>query len=413
MQLTKSLIANVYGQGCTVLIQLLSIPIFLANLGIEDYGHWLVLSAIPIYISLSDFGLVSVSCNKSLMCYFSLDTKLADRWWNFSKDVSLFFTYISLSFAGVALIFSAENFSTVLVLTASAFLGMYLTTKEYLFRMQDKYHIGVVYCNTARLAEFSSMCSALYFTDSFVLIAISGFVGKGLILFVWRQSLPHGITWRRLSSPVSDIKKIWKDSFAMMMYPVSNMATIQGMTLVISHTLGPVAVVVYSAIRTYARVLTQISVVFNNSLSPLFAKYFSKKEFDEIRNLQSKYNKLTTIILLLCFLVMILFYSRAFEIWTGGKLNPEISLVLLSLSISLFNSLWLPQKIFLQSTNNHVAFGYLYFSISYLTVFLSAFLLVGGGDQNTGLKNILILSLASEILLMVLAIVRQRKILRV
>src|SRR5438128_6286169 len=66
-RLFKSIGANAYGQLVSVGIQLISVPIFLHYWGVELYGEWLILSAIPAYLSLSDIGFASVAGNDMTM----------------------------------------------------------------------------------------------------------------------------------------------------------------------------------------------------------------------------------------------------------------------------------------------------------------------------------------------------------
>src|ERR1700693_4636189 len=55
-RLMRSFGANALGPVVTAIIQLGSVPIFLHAWGAAKYGDWLLLSAIPSYLSLSDLG---------------------------------------------------------------------------------------------------------------------------------------------------------------------------------------------------------------------------------------------------------------------------------------------------------------------------------------------------------------------
>jgi hypothetical protein len=50
--------ANLFGQVVTVAIQLLSLPVFLHFWSLSRYGEWLMLSAIPAYLSAVDVGIL-------------------------------------------------------------------------------------------------------------------------------------------------------------------------------------------------------------------------------------------------------------------------------------------------------------------------------------------------------------------
>ena len=48
--------ANAYGQLVVIIIQLAGVPILLQAWGTQLYGEWLILAAIPTYLSMADLG---------------------------------------------------------------------------------------------------------------------------------------------------------------------------------------------------------------------------------------------------------------------------------------------------------------------------------------------------------------------
>jgi hypothetical protein len=48
--------ANAYGQLVVIIIQLAGVPILLHAWGTQLYGEWLILAAIPTYLSMADLG---------------------------------------------------------------------------------------------------------------------------------------------------------------------------------------------------------------------------------------------------------------------------------------------------------------------------------------------------------------------
>jgi len=66
-RILKGIFASGFGQAVTILIQLTGLPIFLHFWGVEKYGEWLILSAIPAYLAMSDFGFACVAANDMTM----------------------------------------------------------------------------------------------------------------------------------------------------------------------------------------------------------------------------------------------------------------------------------------------------------------------------------------------------------
>src|SRR5438034_2020331 len=55
-RLLKGFGANLYGQGVVIVIQLAGVPILLRYWRPQLYGEWLILFAIPAYLSMTDLG---------------------------------------------------------------------------------------------------------------------------------------------------------------------------------------------------------------------------------------------------------------------------------------------------------------------------------------------------------------------
>jgi len=56
--------ANIFGQIVTVVMQLVSVPLFLHYWDLDKYGKWILLSAVPAYFAMADVGMVAVASNK-------------------------------------------------------------------------------------------------------------------------------------------------------------------------------------------------------------------------------------------------------------------------------------------------------------------------------------------------------------
>ena len=66
-RLTKGLGGEVYARLVTVLVQLAGVPIFLHAWGAPLYGEWLILAAIPWYLTMSDAGFARAGTNEMTM----------------------------------------------------------------------------------------------------------------------------------------------------------------------------------------------------------------------------------------------------------------------------------------------------------------------------------------------------------
>src|SRR6202167_2584301 len=55
--------AHLYSQVITVVTQLASVPIFLQRWNADTYGQWLAISAVPVYLTIADVGILTAAGN--------------------------------------------------------------------------------------------------------------------------------------------------------------------------------------------------------------------------------------------------------------------------------------------------------------------------------------------------------------
>lgn len=66
---SSNLTAQGYNQIVTIAAQLLSGPVLISSWGLHMYGVWLLLTAIPAYLSLSDLGFTFIAKNDMSIRY--------------------------------------------------------------------------------------------------------------------------------------------------------------------------------------------------------------------------------------------------------------------------------------------------------------------------------------------------------
>ena len=85
-RLTLSLVASYVSRFASTLIQLIQVPVFLAHWSPPVYGEWLILNALPNYLSFSNAGFGNVAGNEMQMAEARGDRPAALRafqscWW--------------------------------------------------------------------------------------------------------------------------------------------------------------------------------------------------------------------------------------------------------------------------------------------------------------------------------------------
>ena len=280
-RLIKGIGANAYGQAITVLTQLVSVPLFIQHWGISIYGEWLILSALPAYLSMSDFGLGAVAGNSMVMKMAQNDKAGALIIYrsvsSFNAGMSMFILLLltMLLFLteltqnlGIHQLAVIDIKWSLLLLTFQILVGLQSSILSAGYRAIERYAEGTTLANTSRLIEWGMSMIMLLIGSSVVGVAAGMFAGRLLgygIAYIRLQRLEPEFYFSVAKGNVQIIKDMLAPGFAFLAFPLGLALGLQGMTLVIGSVLGAVAVAQFSVLRTLSRVLVQLVNVLNQA----------------------------------------------------------------------------------------------------------------------------------------------------
>ncbi len=368
-RLVKGLGANSLGQIITAIIQVVSVPLFLKFWGIELYGEWLILSAIPAYFAMSDIGFGSVAANEMTMLVAREDKSTAlevfQSSWLFISGISLLIALVVLAniwFVPVERWFKISHLNhievcgVVLFLTVHVLVGLQGGLLQAGFRCEGRYALGVFWGNVLRFVEFGIVTLAVYLgarplIASFIFLSIRCIGTIGLRLSLRKQSpwIVYGFRHARIAT----VKRLAIPAIAFMGFPFGNAMSIQGMRMIISAVLGPPAVVIFSTLRTLTRFALQVMGMINNTVWPEISMAYGANDMELARKLH-RYSCQASLWLSLC-AVAVLFATGKWivHIWTQGKIIMDANLFYLLLAVIVANSLWYTSSVVLAAINKH------------------------------------------------------------
>lgn len=357
--------ANSFSQIATIIIQLLSVPLFLSTWGIDKYGTWITISAIPTYLQLADAGFVSVAMNRMV-----IESQRGD--WNSAREtyiaarLLLRNIFIALTI-GVAIILSvalkikaleSDNAITFAILAMAAMASIYFGLYEAALRTCDRNATGVMLQTGARLAEFAGSVGGLFISGEFLGVAAGGLAGRLTITILtenlskrYCKSLISVATKTKYSAKI--IRELVGPALHFLVFPVSNALNIQGFTLVCSGIFGPTVVAQFSAIRTLSRVVVQMGTVLGRSFWPEFSSAYgtnNRAKFQRVLRAAMMAN--AGIASVFIFLVNI-FGSKILQVWTHGAINPDATLLFLLTCSAAIHVIFMPLQTALLATNMH------------------------------------------------------------
>ncbi len=275
-RLAKGFGANLLGKAGVAAVQLCLVPVLILSWGADGYGAWLMLTAVPTYILLTDFGMgnaLAVDLTRAL----SRQDEAAAR--KALQSVWVFMCLISAIVLTVAV-------GAVLLWPGSAVVGAFpamsyriaivLVVIESVAGLQQAVLRGVFHA-THRYA-METFQQSLSIPVSGILVAIAALSGLGIIwaaasLVLVRSAMvvAYGVQlarlepWSRLGWAAADratFRRLMSPSLSALALSLSNALGVQGVLLTIGWTLGPAAAGLYGA----ARMLTRIPLQFSGLL---------------------------------------------------------------------------------------------------------------------------------------------------
>jgi O-antigen/teichoic acid export membrane protein len=375
-RIARGLVANIGGMGVTVVIQLVSVPILLAAWGVPTYGEWLVLSAVPTYVALSDLSFSSVAGNSMVMLV--AQGKRADavtlgrRLWSI---VTVLTGIAVLAAVGIALVFggafgsgaaipASEAQMVLVALFLQVAVGNQYGVLDAWYRASGRYPLSTLLRNLGRLFEFGALMGAVLLgarpgvaAISFLAGSAAGFAVSWVVL---RRAVPWS-TFRPELPQLQTFRELFAPGLAFMAFPIGNALSLQGFTIVIGATLGAAAVVVFSTTRTMTRAAVQAMGALGNSVWPELSRSVGGGHLEEARMILVRATQLSIAASLSLVLVLAVTGPAVIRWWTHGAVEPPRDLLYLLLLVVVCNTFWNVLFLVLLATNRHrrVAAAYL------------------------------------------------------
>jgi O-antigen/teichoic acid export membrane protein len=385
-RIIRGLAANLVGNGVTLLIQLVSVPVLLANWGVPTYGEWLILSAIPTYLALSDLSFSTVAGNSMTMLVAKGDragaVALGRQVWS---TVTLITGLAVLAAILIAIAFSdlfrngtAIAASEVRLILAALLLQVAIGNQygvlDAWYRAGGRYPLGMALRQFGRLLEFGAIVVVVILGGSPAAAAIAflgaSAVGFGISWFVLHMAVTWA-TFRPVRPQLVAIRHLIGPGLAFIAFPASNAISIQGFTIVVGSILGSPALVVFATTRTATRVALQVLISINMSIWPELSRSIGSGHFEEARTIQRRAVQLAVIASATLMIALFALGPAAVRWWTRGIVDPPLPLLGVLAVVIVANTFWFTLTTALVATNRHARMAVVYLVSSAVALLLA------------------------------------------
>ncbi len=361
--------ANAYGTVVVAIVQLVGVPILLHAWGVELYGAWLVLFAIPAYLSLTNLGFsLSIANDMTMQAARGDQARALTAFQSLIALVAVTGMVGALVTLGLVFTLPLTHWLHLVDLAAwQVHIVLLLLAAEVLvqlsggiaaagYRANGDYGLGLALNNSIMLIQYLALWIAALAglglvgaAAAFLLVRIIGNMAMLIHLMRRHRWLHLGI---RRASP-RYLRKMVSPSFANLLLPLANALKNQGLLLVISALLGPLAVVTFSVLRT----LTRLSLRMVSTISLAIEPEVAMAEGGEDRVLQRRLylTGLQASFWLSSLAGVVLYFAGSviLHLWTHGRVMMDRPLFLWLIAGTVVAALWHVSLSMLQALNRH------------------------------------------------------------
>ncbi len=355
--------ANAFGQAVTLLVQLLTPPVFLSHWTLSQYGAWLMLSAVPSYFAMSDIGIVTAVGNLMTMDMGRGDAASANRAFQsalvfmlVSAVAILGLTTLVLSTLPISALRESDYRIALNLLVAGVLLAFFNGMAEAIFRATGRYGLGTALGHAARLIEWFGGVVGLLLRGTFAGVALGMLVGRmlGLLLTVsYSVATTTQIRWGLQSASSAQIKVLIKPATSLMAFPFASALSLQGFTLLIGSLFGSASAAVFNVYRTIARVTLQATSVISFAAGPELSRLYAGLERDVLKRLYERVFQLSCLVAVGVPVAVGLLAPLILSRWTRGRVAYHPSLLWPLLIYAVVSSLGHVPRTLLISVNRH------------------------------------------------------------
>jgi O-antigen/teichoic acid export membrane protein len=369
------------------IIQFVQIPVLFHFWSIQMNGEWMILSAIPSYLSFSNIGFGSVAGNEMtmLMARGEQDAALSvfqSCWWLISlvlglTGAAMCVALYSLPVADLLHLSSISNSDARWVLFwlgLAVLFGQLEQLLQSAYRCIARYSYGNLLKTGLSLAAFAVQLVPVFLgygpRTTAKVLALANIAVTLILCVMVRRDIPW-ISYGWGHASFAEIKRLARPAIAFMGFPLGNALNLQGTLIAVGYALGPIDVAIFGTARIISRVALQAVQMVNNTVWPELSIAFGAGNMELVRLLHRRACQLALFISMSMVVVVAILGPTFLHHWTQGKVPPSTGLVSLLLIVVVFYSLWSTSSTLVSAINQHERLAMLYTVATGFTVALT------------------------------------------
>jgi O-antigen/teichoic acid export membrane protein len=397
---------QVFWHGVRVVVQVATVSVLIAGWGLDRYGDWLILAALPTYVAASDIGFVGAATNEMIMAVGRRQRVEAQVIFQAVSSALIgFFALIALALPLIATLVPLSQLLNLATLSDSSagwvfmILGLDALLMTYSgllgggFAAVGRYGEGVMAGAAILLVEFCGLATVVLAGGDPVLAAATMFLLRCVGTVVMYLTMRWRVPWLRLGRPQAIrpvIRRLVSPALASGAFPAALILNIQGMVLLIGVTVGPASAAIFSTLRTLSRAVVQLLSSVFAVISPEISRAFAEDDLPFLRMIHRRGCQVTFWVALPMVAGIALLAGPILNLWTSGEVGTEGVLLYIFLAVALIDSLWYTSLAVLYATNRHQRVAAYYFVASLVSLPVAYLMLEQWGLDGAALSILML-----------------------
>ena len=346
--------AQAYAQIVQLLVRLGEVPLFLAIWTAPTYGKWLLLAAIPGFLTFADGGFATTSARDMMIRLAAGDHAGARAVFQTAQALLLALAVLATGVAAVVLDFSpASTFvdahdsggarAALLILAVYVLAGFQTSLFYGVYCAQKRYARGTLIGATFLLVDL--LCAGLgaWAGNAFSAAAAGMLVSRLAMVAACWADLRHVAPWCRpglQAASFAQVRAMAVPALGSVAIPLGLAGNLSGMRIAVGLVLGTAAVPAFSAMRTLARSAQTPMLFIIRILEPELAIAFGAGDGAAIRSLVVASCQLAVVCGIVVSVLMLGLARTLFPLWVHRQFPLDLPTFVLLLAASAVNALW-------------------------------------------------------------------------
>lgn len=319
----KNLLALVTSAASQVLIQIISLPLFLTYLNLESYAIWLLSYNVAQISGLLDFGSIAYSQNK--LSELNSQNKWAEIDSYLKQVINILVLSSALFLITIFLLQISGNKNLnsflIIVFVVLNFLQSSWGLLEALTRFDSRIAMGLYTSNALRLSEFlGTVIGVIIFSNSLLKIALISLFFKFSAFLFMLNKLSHRYNFLRIGViNWNQIISICKKSMPFFLAKFTDVISLSGLLIVLHGKMSTNHFVLFVATRTFFRFGLQVTGLIAHTYAYEMSSSWVNRDFKAMSGLIKRSNRINLIMSSIGMLVYLVAGKYIFSYWVNEK----------------------------------------------------------------------------------------------